>query len=164
MASRFLCVCSAAIDGGAHEAWCPAIGPRVPEGAVQQPTISPCYCGRGQIFPPSSHKEDCPRFKDVPEGATMDDRCPHCSLDPTSFNDYCDKHRPQTRSPATVGSGVRDLNNGSVVRMRVRPAGTLSSCTRPPRDRSWRRDPPPDSRCRGRQRSSRCCSRARPAA
>jgi hypothetical protein len=27
-----------------------------------------------------------------------DSRCPHCSFDPTSLNDYCDKHRPTRMS------------------------------------------------------------------
>jgi hypothetical protein len=27
------------------------------------------------------------------------DRCPHCSFDPTSRNDYCDKHKPRYDMP-----------------------------------------------------------------
>lgn len=36
----------------------------------------------------------------------MTERCPYCSFDPTSMNDYCDKHRPNVMpAPAAPGDG-----------------------------------------------------------
>ena len=38
----------------------------------------------------------------------MSERCPYCSFDPTSMNDYCDEHRPDRRRQSDYARGFRD--------------------------------------------------------
>jgi hypothetical protein len=49
------------------------------------------------------------------------DRCPHCSFDPTSMNDYCDAHRPAAQPSESE-------REGAAVRRIQEPAGVRTAC------------------------------------
>jgi len=41
----------------------------------------------------------------------MSDRCPHCSFQPESSSDYCDKHRPKPAPADNVGQSEGEPRN-----------------------------------------------------